>query len=286
MQDTSKSLPTSRIYSFLDNTNSHVIHFFEGQKLIHDLIMTHELKQNAFGYFRDSILGAQLLTALLKQGETLGIFIDSENPYFRLKIETNDKGFTRALVYPEQFSHSAKEIDGKVRLTKLFNNNSMPYNSIIELSKSSTKDILNTILDQSYQVDAKIIISDHSDQSVMLFKLPLLSDEIAKKENLVQVDISSSEYWIKVQTMINKLHIDAVHDEKIIIDSFINEGLIYLGIKDIQFKCSCSFDRMLQGIKSLVASSGIDDVFNDDKSEIETRCDYCRTNYIIKRSDI
>jgi redox-regulated HSP33 family molecular chaperone len=42
---------------------------------------------------------------------------------------------------------------------------------------------------------------------------------------------------------------------------------------------------MVQGIRSLVKSSGIDQVFAPDEDEIETKCDYCKTSYLLLKKE-
>ena len=54
-------LPDSRLFSFMDSENSFTVHFLEGQKLIHDLAMIHEVKGSGFAYFRDTILWLRTL---------------------------------------------------------------------------------------------------------------------------------------------------------------------------------------------------------------------------------
>ena len=165
-------LSTSRLYSFLDHENGFNIHFLEGQKLIHDLALLHPIQRSGFAYFRDTFLGLLPIVFFLKPQESLGIYIDSDEPYFRLKIETNSAGHTRTLLLPEQFNQFPMKISGNVRVTKIFQNNSHPYTSMIELNKVETKEVINRILSQSYQTNSEVIVGDISDQSIMITKLP------------------------------------------------------------------------------------------------------------------
>ena len=73
-------LATSRLYSFLDHKNGFNIHFLEGQKLIHDLILLHPMNSSGFSYFRDTFLGLLPIIFFLKPQESLGLYIDSEEP--------------------------------------------------------------------------------------------------------------------------------------------------------------------------------------------------------------
>ena len=59
----------------------------EGQRLIQDLALLHAIQRDGFAYFRDVVLSIEPMIALLKHGEQLGFYIDSANPFFRLKIE-------------------------------------------------------------------------------------------------------------------------------------------------------------------------------------------------------
>ncbi len=42
---------------------------------------------------------------------------------------------------------------------------------------------------------------------------------------------------------------------------------------------------MVNGIRTLIRSTGIDHVFGEDEQEIETKCDYCKTSYLILKSE-
>jgi molecular chaperone Hsp33 len=119
-------LANSRLYSFLDHKNGFNIHFLEGQKLIHDLVLLHPMQRQGFAYFRDTFLGLLPIIFFLKPGESLGIYIDSENPYFRLKIETNSSGHTRTLLLPEEFNLFPEKITGNIRISKIFSSNKSP----------------------------------------------------------------------------------------------------------------------------------------------------------------
>jgi redox-regulated HSP33 family molecular chaperone len=42
---------------------------------------------------------------------------------------------------------------------------------------------------------------------------------------------------------------------------------------------------MVQGVHSVIRASGIDQVFAPDEKEIETKCDYCKTSYLLLRKE-
>ncbi|MBF0240334.1 MAG: Hsp33 family molecular chaperone HslO, partial [SAR324 cluster bacterium] len=168
------SLSDSRLITFYNEDL--VLHFFEGQKLIHDLVLTQQHQGNSFGYFRDFILGVQPLITFLKPGEQLCVYLDSEMPYFRIKLETNSSGYLRAMVYPDKMEGLVDRVSGKVRLLRLNRENS--YHSVIDLDAVTLGEIINLVLERSWQFHARVHVSAISDQSVMIHKLPSLEQDI------------------------------------------------------------------------------------------------------------
>lgn len=274
-------LPESRLYSFIDQKEGFTLHFLEGQKLIHDLAIIHAVHGEGFQYFRNTILSIQPMISFLKPGEGLGVYLDSEEPYFRLKIEMSEQGQMRTLLLPETFRQFPESITGKCRVVKTFPNEHTPYTSIINLEKISFDQVINKIFRESYQVKSEVFLNDITDQSVMLMKLPDIN--INKIET--QYKLTIQEYYGKFQNKLNELYQMQTTDYSTIQTHFEKLGFIYLGSKEISFKCTCSRDRMFQGLKSLIGSSGIDHVFEVGEKSIETRCDYCKTSYLFLRDE-
>ncbi|MBY0413742.1 MAG: Hsp33 family molecular chaperone HslO [Bdellovibrionales bacterium] len=274
-------LPESRLYSFIDQKEGFTVHFFEGQKLIQDLAVIHHVIGGGFQYFRDAILSFQPMISFLKPGEGLGIYLDSDSPYFRLKIEMSDQGQMRTLLLPEEFNEFPKMIKGKSRIVKLSPSEQAPYTSIINLDNIDFHQVVNKILSESYQINSEVFVSEDSDQSVMLMKLPEIN------VNKVQTNyvLSCEQYWKKIEEETKDLLRLGSTEQSDIQTHFEKQGLIFLGSKEIKFKCTCSRQRMLDGVRSLVWSSGIDTVFDPSEDSIETKCDYCHTSYLLNRDE-
>jgi molecular chaperone Hsp33 len=272
-------LATSRLYSFLDHKNGYNVHFLEGQKLIHDLVLLHPLQGSGFAYFRDTILGLLPIIFFLKPGESLGLYIDSEEPYFRLKIETNSAGHTRTLLLPEEFNLFPMKVTGKVRVTKIFPNNSQPYTSVLELNAVETKDVINKIFNESYQTNSEVIVSELTDQAMMVTKLPSMNVNSHFDES-----VPRKEFIKKHQLFFHDVFESAVNDIEVIVKLFEDKGFAYLGSRQIDFFCPCSKDRMILNLRGLYKGD-IDELFND-KDFVEVKCDYCRKNYEITKGEV
>lgn len=273
-------LATSRLYSFLDHQNGFNIHFLEGQKLIHDLVLMHPLQGSGFAYFRDTVLGILPIIFFLKPGESLGVYIDSEDPYFRLKIETSSAGHTRMLLLPEEFNLFPMKITGNVRVSKIFPGNKSPYTSVLELKEVNSKDVLNRILNESYQTNSEVIVGELSDQSIMITKLPQLNANIKIDDE----STSRKEFIKKHNPFFREVFEAAHHDIEKIVKMFEDRGFAYLGSKQVDFFCPCSHERMALNLKGLYAKNP-NELF-EGKDSIEVKCDYCNKAYNITRADI
>ena len=274
-------LPESRLYSFIDQKEGFTLHFLEGQKLIQNLAVIHSVQGDGFQYFRNAILSIQLMISFLKPEEGLGVYLDSEDPYFRLKIEMSEQGQMRTLLLPETFKQFPEKISGKCRVVKTFPNEHTPYTSIINLDNINFEQVINKIFAESYQVKSEVKLSDTTDQSVMIMKLPEIN--INKVETNYKLNVH--DYWNKIDQHLEALYAKATAEYSEIQKHFESIGLLFLGTKEISFKCTCSRERMLQGLNSLIGSHGIDNVFEPGEKHIETKCDYCNTSYLFMRTE-
>jgi len=270
-------LHESNLYSFLDENNKYILHFFEGQKLIHDLAILNDLNGKGLAFFRDAVLMFQPMIAFLKQGEGFGFYIDSNEPYFMFKIETNSLGNMRTLLLPEGFEKFPEHIIGISRLTKISGKQGEnQYTTLIELNSVGLGDVANKILKDSYQVEAKIFLSEKSDQSLLLLKLP-------HKKGSKELNV----YWEERGSKIKNIFDQALNTGDEIKTAMEKLDLVYLGDKEVKFKCSCSRDRMVDGVKGVIGSgTPMESLFNEGKDSFEVNCDYCKTSYLITKKDL
>lgn len=271
----------SRLYSFIDQTNGFTLHFLEGQKLVHDIAITHSVTGEGFHFFRNILLSTQLLISYLKPNEGLGVYIDSEEPYFRFKIEMNESGQMRTLLLPEEIKIFPTRIKGNCRLAKLSPLEKAPYNSIIELNNLNLSEVVNELLKVSYQLNSQIFLSDDSDQAIMISKLPSIDI------NRVQTNytLSINEYWDKYQSDFLQFFKKFTADYAEIQTFFESKGLLLLASKEVKFNCTCSRERMFTGLWNLVKSQGLDHVFLDNENELDAKCDYCKKTYTFSRKE-
>lgn len=273
-------LNNSRLYTFMDSQNGFSLNFFDGQKLIHDLALIHNLKGPAFAYFRDTILGALPLISFLKAGESLGIYIDSEDPYFRFKIETNFAGHTRTLLLPENFSQFPLKITGMARVTKQFPGGKSPYTSMIEFHQMESQHVMNRILEDSYQSKTEIIVSEIADQSFIMTKLP----PINVNKNMSDETPSLATFLKSHRNFFHDMFEEALNDVETIVPRLEKLPMTYLASRQVNFFCPCSKEKMSETI-GLMYQNRLDEIFEGDES-LELKCDYCKKTYYVRREDL
>lgn len=272
-------LNDSKLYSFLDNQNSFTIHFFEGQKLIHDIALLHNLTGAGFSYYRDLLLCIAPLVSFLKKGESFGFYLDSEKPYFRFKVETNYMGNLRTLMLPSDFNEFPEKITGIVRFSKLFNNAS-PYTTVLKIEDKTFQEVVNQLLHDSYQIECSVQVSDIADQSIMIGKIP--------RENvgrlIIDPGMNHKDYLKKFLPQLSAIFGENLTDEKAIINYFEEKKLYYLGEKPFRLFCPCSKERMRENL-AMLSEDDVNEIFKHDPT-LDIQCDYCHKKYHFKQEEL
>ncbi|MDX1388420.1 MAG: Hsp33 family molecular chaperone HslO [Acidobacteriota bacterium] len=275
------NLPESRLYTFVDEAREYALYFLEGQRLIYELALLHAVRGDGFAYFRDVVLSIQPMIAFLKPGEQFGFYIDSDEPFFRLKIETGHHGETRSAILPADFAQFPDTLRGTVRLQKIFPNNKLPYESLLEVEDLPLREIVNRVLAHSYQVNSAVIVSESSDQSVMLNQLPPFpgKEELEYSEDAVRA--RRSEVAGKMKSIFSR----ALHEPDQIREAFAEIGFELLAGRTIRFQCACSKDRVVQSL-SLLGEGDRKDLYLPGEDSLEVVCEYCKSRYQVSRHEL
>lgn len=270
----------SRQYNFLNQKQGLTLSFLDGKDMLDEINRIHNIGPLAISFYQKTLLGITHFVNLLKPGENLGLYIDSEDPYFRFKIELAHNGQFRTLLLPEEFNDLPLKFSGQCRLSKVLPN-STPYNTVLEYNDFPLEEIVNDILARSYQVPDRIELLNEN-QSYMLAKLP--ADRIqARMEGFEDTDLKSylSQHKASIDKVLNmKDQFSQSNLEELLADL----GFQFLGSKQISFHCPCSKARMIRNL-NLLPTEDKNHLF-DEKKEIETRCDYCNTIYTITEDEI
>ena len=270
----------ARQYSFICNKHGFTVSLLDGHEIIESIIKIHNIGPHAIEYYNNTLLSSLQMLNYLKAGENLGFYIDSDEPYFRFKVELSFQGDFRTLLLPEEFEDFPTHLQGKCRLTKMMGGQAN-YTSIIELNNHPIDDIMNEVIEKSYQVSSKILINPKTRTSIMLTKLPP-SNVNKKIEDFddINLDKVQVEYKELIDEALNLQQTNVADADKL----FSKYELNYIGSKVVKFNCPCSKERMVGNLFSLPEKDR-EEIFSQENT-IEIRCDYCNTIYDIHKSDI
>jgi molecular chaperone Hsp33 len=269
----------SKLFSFLDKKNSFTLHFLEGQKTIHDMAIMHQLSGSGFAYYRDILLSTIPLIYLLKKEESFGFYLDSENPFFRFKLEVSYLGNYRTLMLPDNFNQFPEKLSGQLRFSKIVSNMN-PYTTIMEIKDQSFAQAINQLLHDSYQIESSLHVSDISDQSLIISKIP--REDVGRI--IVEPTMPIKDYINKMGKDFFSIFSEAFSDDQKIIDWFSAKDLLFLGTKNFKFHCPCSKDRMMTNL-SVLTDEDLLHIF-EEKNKLEITCDYCHKVYNFDREEI
>lgn len=271
-------LPESRLHTFIDAERRHALYVLEGQRLIHDLALAHGVGP-AFAWFRDCVLQVLPLIGLTKRGEQVGFYIDSEEPLVRLKIEAGHSGDVRGTFFPEDLAQPPGAVKGQVRLQTLYSDGRRPYLSVIEADGLRLREIVNRVLLESYQVKAALVLSEASDQSVLLHRLPPLPGE----EDTGYTVEAVRELRDRLQPGLEEVFGRGLAGGAAFREAFESLGWRELASRPVRFRCGCSLARMVQNLRLIRAREGL---FEPGEPALEVTCDYCRQRYLVTREDV
>jgi len=220
------------------------------------------------------------MVALLKHGEQFGFYIDSAEPYFRLKIETAHHGSTRCMLLPEDFQQFPEAMHGLVRLHKLYPK-SPPYESVLKVEGLPLREIVNRVLHDSYQVNCAMMLAQASDQSVLLHQLPPLpgKDEYEYSPEAVR---SRRE---GIRSAVREIFSRALHETEEIEAAYAGIGFRLLAHRPMRFHCSCSRTRMVENLRPVYQQEG-ESLFEPGARDLEVVCEYCKSRYRVDRAEL
>jgi redox-regulated HSP33 family molecular chaperone len=165
---------------------------------------------------------------------------------------------------------------GMVRVVKLFPRNRPPYESILEVVGQPLRAIINHVLRDSYQTTSAVLVSQHSDQSLMLHQLPPLPGEYDYSLDALR------RRRTEIEGSVSDIFSQALVDRDEIVGAFAGIGFRFLAGREVRFECSCSRERMIRNIL-VTAGAEYAQFFDPGQEALDVTCEYCKSRYEITR---
>ena len=279
-------LPESRLYTFVDEPREYALYFLEGQCLIRDLALLHSFKGPGFEYFRDTVLSIQPMIALMKAGDQFGFYIDSDEPQFRLKIESSHEGDTRCTLVPEDLADFPQSMRGIVRVERRHAPSPPPYlttrppnQSFLRSDGWALGEVVNRVLADAWQLPCRVLVSQQSDQSLMLHQLPPLRSDDASRFSAEALVARLDGLGAQLGEVLGRGLVDPAE----VVPAFETMGFHLLASRGVRLRCACSRERV---IKSLLLIDDPMDLFDPGQFHLEVVCEYCKRKFSISQADL
>jgi molecular chaperone Hsp33 len=126
-----------------------------------------------------------------------------------------------------------------------------------------------------------MLLSQASDQSVMLHQLPLPADHDGADDS---PDVVRSRRE-GIRSAVEGIFARALHDETEIVEAFRRVGFRLLARRPMRFRCSCSRERMVENLRPVRRQEG-EGLFEPGAHDLEVVCEYCKSRYRITRAEL
>ncbi|MGB0453527.1 MAG: Hsp33 family molecular chaperone HslO [Bacteriovoracaceae bacterium] len=257
----------STIYRLLTDDNQLSLSIFDGEDLLKEISQLPNISLRSLTLFSPIIISSLSIASFLKNNEGFGLYLKEANGEYGLNIEYQANGEIRLRTIGREPRDDEHTFQGICRLVKFQPNEKQPYTSIVHLDHVDFTEVISNLLDQSFQVKSRPIISG----TVCYFFSELPNSKVSVND----IEYTSEE-------LIGTLDLLRSSDAEKIKNELKNFQLLLT--HPLEFNCRCSHEkvvRTLRGMQNLTP----DELFKDDPS-VSVNCEYCGTEYVIKPRDL
>jgi molecular chaperone Hsp33 len=278
VSDSPDDLPDSLLLTFIDEPRAHALYVLEGQRLVRDVALAHGTGGASFAILRDVVLAVEPLVALLSGGEQLGFYLDTEAPELRLKLEASHAGDVRCVLVPRDLVEVPAVVSGLVRVEWRYPGGRQPYLSALRLDGVAIGDVVDRVLRDSYQMKCAVLVSQESDQSLLLHRLPALRGEDPALATIEAVRERLEGLRPEAEAILAR----ALTGEALR-EAFGGLGFRLLAARPVRFRCTCSREHVVRSLRLLDDPS---ELFDPGQATIDVTCDYCGRHHAIWRHEL
>ena len=125
-----------------------------------------------------------------------------------------------------------------------------------------------------------VIVSETSDQSILVLKLPNpeSSEEVDEMEGSMELPPHQVNLY---HQMLSKGETDSEKIQLLLKEN----GFDFLAGRDVFFRCNCSHKRMIQNLH-LYQQNDPQPLFDESQTSLSVTCEYCKKEYQITAEDL
>jgi len=247
-----------------------------------NIIANHNYPDGVKKLIGDMLSATCLLTATLKFEGEITVQLQGDGPLSYIAIngdhQQNMRGVAK-LAEPTQATE-LKELIGKGTMVITIRPTSgEPYQGIVALEKPTLAECIANYFETSDQIPTSVwLFTDLEQEKVAGALVQLLPDSEDKEKQLADYD-----HLCQLTQTIKQDEIFGLEAQELLYRLYHQEEVRIFEPQSVQFKCSCSTEKVLNAITQ-IGKEEIQDILNQDGA-IATTCDFCLTTYRFDESD-
>lgn len=245
---------------------------------ITESLQLHKIPDKLHDFYTQAVMGSVLLGSRSDEQESMLFKFSLEQSELTLNCEVSPRGFFRSAIFPQKNKAQFVTKDKGMLTITVLKKNLKTYQSVVQMRNGSAEETFDDYL-----------INSHQNRSVMV-----LHEDISKPHRyfglwLDALPDTSEEDWEKfAKPFQNKKHFiesfkNSTDPDKIVQNLFV-EPIQVLAVTKPKLECSCSKDKILDGLASL-PNEDLVEIFMDGQG-VETQCDYCHTVWTVNDAEL
>ena len=261
----------------VDPQSRYAIRFISLENGLQSSLELHRIEAPLMAAYAEFVMGSVLLGSRADEQITSLFKLSLKHQDLTINCEVSPVGLFRSAVFPfknkDQFTG---DLTGELKVVQQLRDR-QSYQSLTE-STHTVSEMFRNYLDRSMQSDSIFFLNFDESKPSKSYGLWL--------EKLPNTEMSDFKKFIKRfdNTEFFKSSFESNDDPDRIINHLFPEGIKILAVTKPKLQCSCSKQRIIDGLATLPTEDLVE-LFMDGQG-IETQCDYCHTVWSISDQDV
>ena len=267
--------------------------FTDIKDVANEIIQRHKMSYPVANAVSRFITGVALVSSNLKDGDTIGAYLDVDGPIGGIRCEANSFGHIKAYAvnpdagvdeFDQNYVMDFSQLVGKGVLTvaKVLSKGKIPFVSTIKYEGGSFALLFADYLKQSEQINSAVFISNFMKPEGIVekcggFLVQPMPDATDKEIEKLEKDIEKLPPFSEALKETDNLNQAAML-------LFPDYGLNLVGERKLEFRCTCSREKVVKVLKSLKDEDRKTLLLEDGTYQVI--CEYCKKEYKIKKEEV
>lgn len=280
------------LYKFILNNGRLKGCFINATELVNTVREKHSLEPLETLVLGHAFIGASLMSASLKNTESIRLKIECSGAVKGLSVETNSLGEARGYLFQNPIPFRADSLSrfdtsplfeaGFISVTRFSEGNKSYSGQVMIEHGRIAEDLANYFL-VSEQIKTAVLLSINFDKNGLPAGAGGLF--IQAMPDALEEDIVSAEKAIEKLPSIGRQLAEETDVTGFLMNSFASSGIEILSTSHVHFKCRCSRERFFSFL-SAMDKKEIESILGEGALPLRLICHNCSSEYLFEREEI